>query len=76
MTKSREQVRNEFAKKGQSISGWAKAKGYSPNMVIAILADNENSPRLKCLRGDAHNIAVDLGLKTGEVFRTRSVLAA
>jgi len=38
-------------------------------MVIAILADNEANPRLKCLRGDAHNIAVTLGLKQGEVSR-------
>ena len=76
MTKSRTQVRNEFARKGQSISGWAKTKGYSPNMVIAILADNETSPRLKCLRGDAHNIAVELGLKVGEISRIRPALSA
>lgn len=77
MTKSRAQVRAEFARKGWSISAWAKKNGYSPNMVIAILADNEAHPRLKCLRGDAHNIAVTLGLKTGEVSReTRSTTAA
>lgn len=70
MPKSRAQVRAEFARKGQSISAWAKKNGYSPNMVIAILADNEANPRLKCLRGDAHNIAVTLGIKAGEVSRT------
>lgn len=69
MTKSRAQVRAEFARKGWSISAWAKKNGYSPNMVIAILADDEINPRLKCLRGDAHNIAVTLGLKAGEVSR-------
>ncbi len=79
MPKTRAQVREEFARKGWSISGWAKQNGYSPNMVIAILADNEANLRLKCLRGDAHNIAVQLGLKEGEVSRvagTRQLAAA
>ena len=69
MLKTRSQVREEFARKGLSISGWAKNHRYSPNLVIAILADNEANPRLKCLRGDAHNIAVQLGLKEGEISR-------
>ena len=77
MPKTRAQVRDEFARKGWSISAWARDNGYSPNMVIAILADNEVNPRLKCLRGDAHNIAVQLGLKAGEVSRnTHRHLAA
>lgn len=70
MLKTRAQVREEFASKGWSISGWAKTNRYSPNMVIAILADDERNPRLKCLRGDAHNIAVQLGLKDGEISRS------
>lgn len=69
MVKTRAEVREEFASKGWSISGWAKQNGYSPNMAIAILADNETNPRLKCLRGDSHNIAVALGLKEGEISR-------
>lgn len=76
MLKTRSQIREEFARKGWSISGWAKAKRYSPNLVIAILADKEANPRLKCLRGDAHNIAVELGLKDGEVSRPAQQLAA
>ena len=67
--KTRQQIRDEFAANGVPYSAWARQRGYSPNMVIAILADNEVNPRLKCLRGDAHNIAVQLGLKTGEVSR-------
>lgn len=74
--KSRAQVREEFARKGWSITAWAKANRYSPNLVIAILADNEANPRLKCLRGDAHNIAVTLGLKDGEVSRPQQLTAA
>ncbi|KZT11678.1 hypothetical protein A1D30_05560 [Acidovorax sp. GW101-3H11] len=73
MVKTRAEVREEFARKGWSISGWAKQNGYSPNMAIAILADNEVNPRLKCLRGDAHNIAVQLGLKEGEISRAVGV---
>ena len=69
MLKTRQEVRDDFSRKGLSITGWAKARGYTPNTVIAILADNESNPRLKCLRGEAHNIAVDLGIKSGEIFR-------
>ena len=39
------------------------------SMVIAIVNDDDRNPRLKCLRGDAHNIAVELGLKRGQVFK-------
>lgn len=74
--KTRAQVREEFARKGLSITAWAKTHRYSPNLVIAILADNEVNPRLKCLRGDAHNIAVTLGLKEGEVSRPQHLSAA
>lgn len=71
MLKTRAEVRAEFASKGWSISGWAKKNGYSTNLVIAILADNEINPRLKCVRGDAHNAAVQLGLKDGEISRAQ-----
>ena len=76
MTKSRAQVREEFANKGQSITAWAKNRGFTPNTVMAILADNEQSPRLKCIRGEAHNIAVALGLKVGEVYHESRRIAA
>ncbi len=72
MLKTRAQVREEFASRGWSISAWARDNGYSPNMVIAILADNEANLRLKCLRGDAHNIAVHLCLKEGVLSRRSS----
>ena len=67
--KTRQQIRDEFAASGVSYSAWARQRGYSPNMVIAIVNDDDVNPRLKCLRGDAHNIAVELGLKTGRVFK-------
>ncbi|HWV09731.1 MAG TPA: DNA-binding protein [Pseudomonas sp.] len=68
-TKTRAQIRAEFARRGQSYTGWAKQRGYTPNTVIAICNDDDINPRLKCTRGEAHNIAVDLGLKEGEVTR-------
>ena len=67
--KKRQQIRDEFAASGVSYSAWARQRGYSPNMVIAIVNDDDGNPRLKCLRGDAHNIAVELGLKEGQVFK-------
>ncbi|CAB5646331.1 phage-associated protein, BcepMu gp16 family [Comamonas aquatica] len=69
MLKTRQQIREDFARNGQSITAWAKARGYTPNTVIAILADTETNPRYKCLRGEAHKIAVDLGLKDGVASR-------
>ena len=67
--KTRQQIRDEFAANGVPYSAWARQRGYSPNMVIAIITDDDRNPRLKCLRGDAHNIAVELGLKEGQVFK-------
>ncbi|WP_422099113.1 DNA-binding protein [Variovorax sp.] len=67
--KTRAQLRAEFSRTGQSWTGWAKQRGYSTNAVIAIASDNDENPKVKCLRGEAHNIAVELGLKEGEVLR-------
>lgn len=65
--KTRSQVRAEFARKGLSYSAWATQHGYSPNLVIAIVNDDDSNPARKCARGASHNIAVQLGLKDGEV---------
>ncbi len=73
MLKTRSQVREEFAKRGMSIAGWAKNRGYSPNLVQSIINDDEATPSRKCLRGESHNIAVELGLKDGEVYRPERV---
>jgi gp16 family phage-associated protein len=63
--KTRAEVRSEFAQKGESFSAWAKQRGYSVALVSLILNDDPKNPRRKCLRGESHNIAVELGLKTG-----------
>ena len=76
MLKTRAEIRSDFARRGESITSWAKAHGFSPNMVIAILADNEANLRIKCLRGEAHHIAVALKIKDGDIVpATRRVLA-
>ena len=39
--KTRQQIRDEFAANGVSYSAWARQRGYSPNMVIAIVNDDD-----------------------------------
>lgn len=56
------EARAELQRQGVSISRWAIANGFSTNLVFEVLAG-----RKKCLRGQAHNIAVKLGLKEGIV---------
>lgn len=56
------QVRDEFNRRGLSISEWARARGYSAQLVYQIL-----NGRKQCLRGQSHAIAVALGLKVGQI---------
>lgn len=58
--RSAEEARREFAACGVSIAAWARAHGYSPQLVYQVL-----SGRKACLRGQCHRIAVDLGMKRG-----------
>lgn len=74
--KTRSQVRAEFARKGWSYSGWAKKHRFSPALVLAIVNDDDATPKRKCLRGESHNIAVKLGLKDGEISELTPRLAA
>jgi len=53
-------VRADFDFRGESITGWAIARGFSPNQVFSVL-----SGRNKGKRGRSHKIAVLLGLKRG-----------
>lgn len=55
-----QEVRHELALRGISVSAWARKMGYSPGLVHQVLAG-----RLRCVRGQAHNVAVSLGLKEG-----------
>lgn len=57
-----EQARDELKAKGISITQWAIANKFSPNLVFEVLGG-----RKKCVRGQAHNIAIKLGIKAGEI---------
>lgn len=67
--KTRKQVRDEFASRGLAYSDWARQRGYSAALVLMIVNDDDSAPHRKCLRGESHNIAVELGLKSGTVSR-------
>lgn len=60
--KTREQVIDEFARKGISIRSWAIANGVNPAVVHALLKG-----RLSGRIGGSHKAAVLLGIKHGEI---------
>jgi gp16 family phage-associated protein len=60
--KTAEQIRQEFEYSGQSIVSWAKENNFSVHLVYQVLLSNK-IPR----RGKSHDIAVQLGLKQGEI---------
>lgn len=51
---------------GISIPSWAKANGFKPSTVKAVLYGHS-----KGLRGEAHRAAVALGIKTGVVVEAK-----
>ncbi|ALS60688.1 DNA-binding protein [Pandoraea norimbergensis] len=57
-----DEARAELQSKGISITQWAIANRFSPNLVFEVLGG-----RKKCVRGQAHEIAIKLGLKAGEI---------
>jgi len=66
--KTVEEVREEFDRKGDSISHWAVENGFSPSLVYRVLRGTD-IPK----RGKSHDIAVKLGLKQGEVSTKRAI---
>lgn len=60
--KTREQVVADFARRGISVSSWAKANGLTPQSVHAVLR-GDHTGRI----GQSHKAAVLLGLKHGEI---------
>lgn len=71
MLRTSEQVREDFKRKGISISQWAVANGFPPNLVYDILAKRRNPTR-----GQTHRIAVKLGLKDGEIVSDNELATA
>ncbi len=57
-----DEARAELESKGVSITEWALANKFTPNLVFEVLAG-----RKKAIRGQSHRIAVKLGLKAGEI---------
>lgn len=51
-------VKHQFWLNGESIASWANRHGFSPATTYSLLAG-----RLRANRGEAHRIAVALGLK-------------
>jgi len=63
-----DEVRYEFEVRGLSIAAWARAHGYSAQLVYQVLGG-----RKRCLRGLSHQIAVELGLKCGLIGSLQEV---
>lgn len=60
--KTREQVKEEFERRGQPVRQWARQNGFSDRIVYEVLRG-----RIKGKRGEAHRVAVLLGLKDGVI---------
>lgn len=60
--KSIAEVRAELTRAGINVSEWAKTHGFARMTVVDVLRG-----RRQGLRGEAHKVAVALGLKAGEV---------
>ena len=55
------QVRDEFSRCGVSIAEWARANGFSPQLVYRVIHGSNAT------RGKSHEIAVRLGMKDGDL---------
>lgn len=62
--KTGEQVRREFERKGVSITAWARANDVSRRTAYNVIAGLN-----KGRRGQAHKVAVLLGMKDGEIVQ-------
>ena len=58
MRKTQHQVTLEFRTSGRSIAEWARLNGFNVNIVYQVLRGER-----KAIRGQAHDIAVRLGIK-------------
>jgi gp16 family phage-associated protein len=52
------QIKQKFRREGRTFSAWAREHGYSPNKVVRLINGFD-----KGHYGQAHEIAVKLGLK-------------
>lgn len=61
-TRTPQEVRAEFLRKGLSIGSWADKHGFDRTTVNQVLTGRNSATR-----GIGHKIAVMLGLKDGEI---------
>ncbi len=59
MSKSTQEIKESFRRKGVSVSSWSRNKGFNRSTVYAVLNN-----QVKCYYGQSHKIAVALGIKT------------
>lgn len=57
------EAKAEMSRRGETASGWAKKHGVSPETVRGVLLG-----RIKGRNGEAHRVAVLLGVKDGEIL--------
>lgn len=62
-TRSPQDVRADWFRKGVSLNAWARCHGFSPATVSQVLNGKNN-----CAFGAGHRIAVTLGIKDGEIL--------
>jgi gp16 family phage-associated protein len=65
--KTIDEVRAELARAGINVSEWARTHGFARMTVVDVLRGHRQG-----LRGEAHRVAVALGLKVGEVVDVAS----
>lgn len=70
-TRTAVQVKADFARKGMPIARWAAANDVSRFVVYQVL-----SGKNKGQYGEAHRVAVMLGLKAGEIVSESSLKVA
>lgn len=66
--KTPDDVKREFRRAGISIREWARTNGFDHQAVYGVL-----NGRFRGERGNAHRIAVALGMKDGWIGRTESL---
>lgn len=69
--KTAAQVKEEMKRAGVTISAWARAHGFSREIVARVLAEKGRSSW-----GQSHEVAVLLGLKDGTVMAPKNFTAA
>lgn len=64
LMKTKNEVKADFAYRGESLAEWARERGYKRRTVYAVV-----SGELKGGRGVSHKIAVELGMKNGAISK-------